>query len=145
MATLDKHESWQELVLDGTSTVNWESDVIRVMLVTSAVAPNLATHIYIDDVSANEVSGTNYTAEGEALANVAVTAASGTATVDADDTTWLQNAGGFTDARYAYIYKDTGTPATSLIFMSIDLTTNRGNVNGDFTLQWNASGLFTQA
>lgn len=146
MATLDKHDTWQELVLDGTITVDWEAgDTIKVMLITSAAAPVTTTDDYINDVSANEVSGTNYTAGGDALSNTSVVRSGATSTVDADDTTWLQNASGFTTARYAVVYKDTGTPATSPIFFSIDLTTDRGNVNGDFTLQWNASGLFTQA
>ena len=37
MATLDKHDTWQELVLDGTVTIDWEGDTIKVMLITSVI------------------------------------------------------------------------------------------------------------
>jgi len=144
MATITKMEAWNQAQLNGSSVIDWDTDTIKVMLVDSTVTPLAATHDFIDDLDTNEVTGTNYTAGGATIASLAVTEASGIATVDGADVTWSQHASGFTDARFAVIYKDTGTPATSLIVGFIDFTSDKGNVNGDLTVQWNASGIFTQ-
>lgn len=49
--------------------VNWASDSIKMALLTSAYTPSLSTHVHWSDVSANEVTGTGYTAGGVALAS----------------------------------------------------------------------------
>lgn len=144
MATIVKYENFQKLILEGTVTVDWDTDAIKTMLVTSSYTPSAANHDYIDDAVANEVTGTNYTADGFVHTVSAPTQASGTATVDMDDATWAQHASGFTNARYAIIYKDTGTTSTSPVFGYIDMTSDRGNVDGSLTLQWAGTGVFTQ-
>lgn len=127
-----------------TQMVDWDADTIKVMLVTATYVPNYVTHQFKSDIT-NEVTGTNYTAGGNTLTGTSVAEAAGTTTVDAADTTWLQNAGGFTDARGAVIYKDSGVGTTSTLFGYIDFVTDKGNVNGDLTVSWNASGIFTVA
>ncbi len=47
--------------------IDWDTDVIKVALVTSSYTPAQDTHDYWDDVSANEASGTGYTAGGATL------------------------------------------------------------------------------
>lgn len=60
----------------GAPNIDFLSDDIRVALVTSSYTPSLA-HDFWDDVVSNEVSGTGYTANGQALSSkaLAVTAA----------------------------------------------------------------------
>jgi hypothetical protein len=41
--------------------IDWDSDTIKVALLSSSYTPNQDTHDYFDDVSANEVTGTGYT------------------------------------------------------------------------------------
>ena len=60
---------------------------------------------------------------------------------DAADTTWSAHASGFSTARYAVIYKSTGTASTSPLIGYIDFTTDQDNVNNDLTIKWNASGI----
>lgn len=111
---------------------------IKVMFVTSSYTPDSEAHDFIDDVSANEVSGTGYTAGGVAVTNTAIALDGGTAEWSHDDVTISQNAGGFSDARYAVWYHDTGTESTSKLIMYMDLSSDRGNVSGDLTLDADA-------
>jgi hypothetical protein len=130
----------------GTSAkvIDFDTDTIKVMLVTATYTPTYTTHATKADVT-NEVSGTNYTAGGATLTSPTLTESSGTVTFDAADTTWTQNAGGFTNARYAILYKSTGTDSTSALVGCLDLVADKGNVAGDLTIQWNASGVATWA
>jgi len=54
-------------------SIDLSSDTIKVMLLTSSYTPNIDTDIFIDDVSANEITGTGYTAGGATIANPTVT------------------------------------------------------------------------
>lgn len=145
MATITKYNLGTQYQYNGTAAIDWDTDTIKVALVTSAYTPSATTHNYFDVVTANQVSGTNYSAGGTALTGLAVTENAGTVKVDANDVTWAQSGTGFSNARYAIIYKDTGTASTSPLFGYIDFTSDKGNVSGDLTLSWNANGIFTVA
>jgi len=137
---LEKQEDGNAINLDSGG------DTLKCMLVDDTRAPVEATDEFIGNtINANEVSGTGYTAGGATLANQSIALSGGTVTFDADDITWSQNAAGFTDARYAIIYKDTGTATTSRVICYADLGGNKGNVDGDLTLQMDASGIWTKS
>jgi hypothetical protein len=125
----------------GNGTIDWDTDTIKVMLLTSGYTPN-AAHDFRDDLGANEVSGTGYTAGGATLANKAVNISGTTAQYDADDVTWASST--ITNARYAAIYKSRGgaSSADDLIQL-VDFGSDKSSSNGPFTIQWNASGIFT--
>lgn len=149
MATFVFFNKWKEAQMDGDVTgtpIDLTSDTIKLLLVKSGRPPVAATDDLADDLilGTNEVSGTNYTARGETVSMV-VDEVAGEVTVDDDgtDVTWGQNAGGFTDARYAVLYKDSGADGTSPLIGFIDFTTDKGNVSGDLTVQWNALGIWT--
>ncbi len=57
----------------GAPNIDFLSDTIYVALVASGYTPNLATHDFWDDVVANEISGTGYTANGALLASKTIT------------------------------------------------------------------------
>jgi len=122
--------------------INFLTDTIKVMLTTSAYVPNTNTHQYKSDVT-SEVVGANYVARGAALGAKTLILVGAVATFDADDVVWAQNAGGFTNARFAVLYKDTAVDGTSPIVGYIDFVTDKGNVSGDLVIQWNSSGIFT--
>jgi len=148
MATFVFFNLWKEAQFDGGVTntpIDFDTDVIKLMLVDSTRAPIANTDTFIGAaIDANEVTGTNYTAGGDTV-TVTVTQTTGTVTVDGTDVTWLQNGAGFTDARYAILYKDITSAAVSPVIGYIDFTSDKGNVSGDLTVQWNASGIFTAA
>lgn len=121
--------------------IDWDSDSIKVMLVSSAYTPNQDTHDYLDDVVGNEVTGTGYTAGGQALASKTLTydAATNVIVLDAADVTWASST---ITARYAVIYDDTpaGNSAKPLIAY-LDMVSDQSSNNGNFVIQWDASGI----
>jgi hypothetical protein len=117
------------------------------MLVTSAYTVDQNTHEFISSVIANEVTGTGYTARGNACASPGWTGPSGAGllTFDASDPApWTQNAAGFTNARRAVFYYDTGTNGTSrLVAYTNDYGADLSMVPADVEVQINAAGLYT--
>lgn len=125
--------------------VDFEGDDIRLILLTSVFAYN-AAHDYVDDIVANEVSGTNYARK--VLASETVVLASATVTFDAADSglTYSQSSAGFSDARTAVLYKHAGSSDSANALIAYNtFSANQNNVSGDLTLQFSASGIFTLA
>jgi hypothetical protein len=119
--------------------LNLSTDTIKVMLLSSSLTPNPDTHEFIGDINANEVTGTGYTAGGVTLTSKAVTQDNTTdiGKFDAADVSWT----GTITARYAAIYKDTGSAATSPIIQIIDFGSNQASTAGTFLIQWHADGI----
>jgi hypothetical protein len=121
--------------------IDWDSDTIKVALITNAYTPDQDAHDYYDDVVANEVTGTGYTAGGNTLANKTNTYSSATNVIvlDADDTTWASST---ITARYAVIYDATpATNATRPLIGYVDFGSDQSSSNGNFTITWDATGI----
>lgn len=136
------YNSAKKKLVDGS--IDLDTDTIKVALLTSSYTPNIDSDDFFDDVSAYEVSSSGYSAGGSALANKSVTQdnTNDLAKFSADDVTW--SAVTFT-ARYAVIYKSTGTAATSALIAVIDLLVNKSFSAEDATLTWSANGILTFA
>ena len=118
--------------------VDLEADTVKVMLLDNSHAFT-TTHNVIGDVSANQITGTGYTAGGATLASMAVT--QGTTTKwDATDTEWTTAT--FT-AYHAVIYDD--TVGTDDLIGSIDFGAAKSVSAGTFKIQWHADGIVTLA
>ena len=113
--------------------VDWDTDTIKVMLLISSASSDQDTHDYIDDLNANEVSGTGYTAGGATLASktIGYTAGTNVTKFDAADVTWSSST---ITARYAVLYVDTGTPATSVLIGYTDFGEDKSSESGNFTI-----------
>lgn len=120
----------------GVVAVNWTSDTIKVALATSSYSPSIA-HDYFNDIT-NEITGSGYTAGGMALASKSVAIVSNVIQFQADPVVWTPST---LTARYAIIYKDTGTPTTSVLLGLVDFGANIVSASGPFTIQWDASGV----
>lgn len=120
------------------NAIDFDTDTIKVMIVTNSYTYN-AAHDFINDANANEVSGTGYTAGGQAISGVTVALDGATVEFIHNDLTWTQNAGGFTNGRWYIWYKDTGSAATSPIIMRMQETADFGNVAGDLILDGSAA------
>lgn len=123
--------------------VDWDTDSIKVALLSSAYTPNQDSHDYYDDVVANEVTGTGYTAGGTALASKTATYDASTNTVkfDAADVTWAAST---ITARYAVVYDDSGATAGQKALLAyFDFTTDRASSNGEFVIRWGTDGVFS--
>lgn len=118
------------------------------MIVTSSYTVNQNTHDFRDDLGANEVTGTGYTSLGNLCDNPTATVdGSGNVSVNFDDpATWSYDAAGFTDGDRAIFYVKRGGASTADELIAYSNTMGGvGNGNGDFTVQINASGLYTSA
>lgn len=147
--TLNLYDIFRRKQASGNGAVNLSTLTVKAMVVTGVYTPDQNLHDFRDDLGATEVSGTNYTAGGNTLANPVVSlAAGGTVTVDFDDpATWAQHASGFANGRRFILYIARGglSSADELIGYSNDFGADKGNVDGNFSMQVNASGLFTSA
>lgn len=120
--------------------VDFDTDTIKVALLTSSYTPDQDAHDYFNDVSTYEVSGTGYTAGGNTLASKTATYDSATNVIilDAADTTWASST---ITARYAVIYDSTGTSSTSALIGYVDFGSDQASTNGNFTITWDATGI----
>jgi len=130
-------------VLNGS--IDLDTDALRMVLVTDSYTPNQNTHDTWADVSANEATGTGYTASGKLL-TASLALASNVVTLDADDQTWTSST---ITAKYAVIVRDAdgnGTLASTdavIAYAALDTATSVSSTNADFVVSINASGVFT--
>lgn len=121
--------------------IDWDSDTIKVALLTNAYTPDQDAHDYFDDVVANEVTGTGYTSGGASLANKTNTynAATNVIVLDADDVTWASST---ITARYAVVYNASpATNATRPLIGYVDFGSDQSSSNGNFTITWDSTGI----
>jgi hypothetical protein len=121
--------------------VDWDSDTIKVALLTSSYTPDQDAHDYFDDVSAAEVTGTGYTAGGNTLGSKTVTydAATNVIVLDAADLTWASST---ITARYAVVYDDSGATAGAKALIGyVDFASDQSSTSGNFTITWDATGI----
>lgn len=128
---------------------NLDSDTIKVGFITNAVTP-LATTADprwgaggSTNFSTNEVTpGGNYSAGGPSItAGASVTLSGGKSVFDSStDISILQNGSNPTDARWGIMYNDTSTGKECICFIDFGGVTDL--TAGNFTLNWNASGIF---
>jgi len=117
--------------------VDWATDTIKVALCTSSYSPDQDNHQYFSSVT-NEVSGTGYTAGGAALSSKLVNydGTTNVMSLRAGSTTW--SSATFT-TRYAVIYKDTGSAATSPLLGYVDFGGDESVSSGTFTITWDVT------
>lgn len=117
-------------------------NTLKLALVTSGWTPDVDAHDYWDDVSANEASGTGYTAGGATLAGQATTVdtTNHCGVLSVNDVTWSAATITF---RYLVLYRSTGTAGTSNLIgywdLGADYTYTAQNVKADFS----GSGIFS--
>lgn len=94
---------------------------LTIMLLDDNHITNIDNQVTIDDVNTNEVTGTGYTAGGQAIANpvAVVDNTNNRGELSFDDITW-DASGGTLAAAYAVLYDDTGTASSSTIWAIYD-------------------------
>jgi hypothetical protein len=126
-----------EKTLINTTAINIEAETNKVAMVQDAHTPDFNLHDFYADLT-NEVSGTGYTAGGNALTATEVTLAGGVLTYDGADVSWASST--ITEAMAGVTYIDAVTD--ELLCLS-DFVTFASTTNGTFTIQWHANGIFT--
>jgi hypothetical protein len=115
-----------ELLKGVHNFTNSSGNTFNIALYTSSASLGAGTTAY---TTSNEVSGTNYTAKGQALTNVTPTASSTTALTDFTDETFSNVT---LTARGALIFNDSasGDPAVCVL----DFGSDKSASSGDFTV-----------
>lgn len=119
--------------------VDLEADTIKLALLNNSHSFT-ATHNTWSQVSANEVSGTGYTAGGQALSNKSVTQAA-TTKFDADNVTW--SSATISNIYHGVIYDD--TLANDDLICSIDFGGAQSVTSADLTVAFHTDGIITIA
>ena len=130
--------SFLEAVGDGTHDM--DNDTFKICLLTDSYSID-ATDTQYSDLTNEVANGNGYTTGGVTLTGVTWTQTSGTLTFDSTMAPAWTSAS-FT-ARYAVIYNDTAT--NDELVCLIDFGENKVVSSGTFTINFNASGIFTIA
>ena len=120
-----------ELLQGVHNFTNSSGNTFNIALYTSSASLGAGTTAY---TTSNEVSGTNYTAKGQALTNVTPTSSSTTALTDFTDETFSNVT---LTARGALIFNDSasGDPAVCVL----DFGADKSASSGDFTIVFPAA------
>ncbi len=105
----------------GLKLLDLDTDDIKCALLDSGWTPDLAADAGWADISANEITGTGYTAGGLSVTTLAFTDTAGTSTFNCDDPSWTAGAGGIT-ARYCVFYDNTDASKTLICYSLLDTT-----------------------
>jgi len=119
-------------------TIDLSADVVKLALLAGHTV-NIDTHAVFADVSADEESGTGYTAGGQIVGSKAVSQdnTNDRAVFDAADVTFVGLNVGLPS--HAVLYVD---GATDFLIAVWELGTTASN-GGNYTIQWNAVGIVT--
>lgn len=111
---------------------------IKMMFLSSAYVLDQDNHDFLNDVNANEVTGTGVSAGGVTLASVTVTVdgATNTVTIDAADVTGIN-----VSACYGVIHVSTGTASTSPLYLIVDFSEGTATNVTITGVTWSASGI----
>ena len=121
---------------------DFTNDTHYMMLLTSSYTPDIDADEHRDDINANEVSGTGYSAGGVAMSANAVSQdnTNDRGVVDWGDVTFSTVS---ITAQFAAIYQDTGNAATDNVIMIIDFGSDQTATAADFVVTLDSNGLLT--
>lgn len=128
-----------EKCLNNGAAIDLEAEDNKVAMITDSATPDFDAHDFWNDLSGQEVSGTGYTTGGQTYTSTELTLSGGVLKYDAADVAWTTST--ITSAMAAVGYADS-VASDPLIFLS-DFVTAASTTAGTFTIQWNASGIFT--
>lgn len=131
-----------EKQLIDTAGVSMESEtLVKGALITDSATPAFDTHDFFNDLEANEVSGTGYSAGGVALTTTEITVgspAAGQTKFDHDDPSWSGST--ITGAMALVEYLEVGASSADMLLLLLDFVTAVNTVSGLLTVQIAANG-----
>lgn len=134
--------SWFSRASQGSiGAAPWGTNTMKVALLNAV--PDQDTPEFWNDISATEVTGTNWSAGGVALANKtnSFDAANNRTYLNADDVSVASVTVAGVEA--IAVYDDTGVPSTSRLWGFGDLASTGASSGGDLTITWDANGLLS--
>jgi len=141
MATLNMYWYGRGVEAFKNGSVDWEADTIKVALLGSAHTPDQGAHQFFNEIAADEVSGSGYTAGGATLMNATLTYddVNLRVTLDGDNVTWDPST---ITAQYAMLYREGATPGVDDYLIGYgDAGSEQSSDGAAFTIEWNAAGI----
>ena len=128
-----------QLILDNTIAVDMSSETnIMCALISDAATPDFAAHDYWADLSASEVTGTNWAAKGVALTGTTWTSTGGALMWDAANVSVASTT--LSNAMAAVIFDDSvSSPTADAMICLVDFTSPYSTSNGTFAITWSTS------
>lgn len=130
-----------EKMLIDTASKSLEAEDNRITLLSDSATPNFDTMDFWDDLVANEVTGTNWSAGGVVLTGTEVTLSGGVLTFDATDVSVASTT--IANAMAAVLRTNVGANGTDQLVLLSDFVTAVSSSNGTFGINWAAGGIAT--
>ena len=142
VASISLYDHFVELF--GDNTIDLDDDVFKAELYTNAHV-FAAANTQRSQISVNALAtGNGYTNPGQNLSAVTWAHTGGVTTFDAADVVWTASGGPIGPARYCVVYDDTTiSPLDALCFEANLGSDGVAGDGADFSILWNASGIFT--
>lgn len=125
----------------GNEVHDMTNDTFKLAMIDNTTAPTAAdADPEWADYSTNEVSGTNYTAGGEAITTQTWTQTGGVTSFAGDDVGWTINASGPDDCYWGILYNTSATNSEAVGFVEMD-----GPVSlqaDDIDFEWTGGNIF---
>lgn len=121
--------------------VDWDTDVFHLIALSAAATYNQDTTDYLDDVIANEVTGTNWAAGGVVVTTIASAYAAKTTTFDAVDVSQA-NVTMANVRHFILVCYSPASNATRPIIVWIDLGADNSWVAQPVQVAWAATGVY---
>ena len=134
------YNNYKARALGLSTMIDLDSDTIKLALLTSSYTPDQDAHDFFDDVSANEVAASGSYSAGGATLTVTLSQ-DNTDDEGVFDATDVSFTAATITARYAVVYKSTGTASTSPLICLIDFGSDRISTDGTFSITFAAEGI----
>ncbi len=121
--------------LSNTIALDLGAEDHRIALISNSATPAFDTHDYWADLSANEVTGTNWAAGGPTLSGTAFSVSTGTLLWDATDVSVASTTLSAARAAVIYAAEIANDPLICLVNFGADYSTS----NGTFAITWSSS------
>jgi len=117
-------------------TLSLGSDQLNLALLDSNHSNDIDNDSVFSDVNGDEISGSGYSAGGQAIANTGVTQdnTDNEGVLDGDDVTWANSS---ITARYGVVYHN----ATGTIVAILDFGQDKTSSNGEFKVSFAGEGI----
>lgn len=133
------YNSFKANIMAAVHNLATAGDTIKAALLNNSHAFDATDDVWAD-ISANEISGTGYTAGGKALTGQAVSVDDGDneGVFDADDLSWTSAS---LTAYHLVLYNDTPISPADPLICSIDFGGAQTVTGGTFSITWDAEGI----
>lgn len=119
----------------------YSGKTVKAMLLTASYTPDPDNHDFVDDVVANEASGTGYTAGGQTVTpTITIDTATNQVRVSFTSPSWTSSS---VSARYLQLYFDIGTDSQDELITLLDNGSTVTSSSSTFTFTISSPLVFT--